>query len=38
MDEIKDLLEAWANEGHPAYDAIVLLAAKVEELEQTINK
>ena len=37
MDEIKDLLESWANEGHPAYDAIVLLVAKVEELESKLN-
>ncbi len=37
MDEIKTLLESWANEGYPAYDALVLLAAKVEELEAQVK-
>ena len=37
MDEIKDLLASWANEGHPAYDAIALLVAKVEELEAQVQ-
>jgi hypothetical protein len=37
MNEIKDILESWANEGYPAYDAIVLLVAKVEELEAQVQ-
>lgn len=37
MNEIKELLDSWANEGHPAYDAIALLVAKVEELEAQVQ-
>jgi hypothetical protein len=37
MNEIKELLEGWANDGNPAYDAIVLLVAKVEELEAQVQ-
>jgi hypothetical protein len=44
MDEIKALLEYWANDGYvnpgsleAAHAAIVLLVAKVESLEQQIN-
>ena len=37
MDEIKKLLEQWANEGYPAYDILVLLVAKIEELESKLN-
>ena len=37
MNEIKELLEQWANEGYPAYDALVLLVAKVEELEAQVQ-
>jgi hypothetical protein len=37
MNEIKELLESWANEGYPAYDAIVLLVAKIEQLEAQID-
>ena len=37
MDDIKELLEQWANDGYPAYDALVLLVAKVEELEAEVQ-
>jgi hypothetical protein len=44
MDEIKELVEAWKEDGlvNPgslelAYNAIVLLVAKVEELESKLN-
>jgi len=37
MDEIKELLEQWANEGYPAYDILVLLVSKIEELESKLN-
>jgi hypothetical protein len=44
MDEIKDLLKQWKEEGlvnpgslESAYDAIALLVAKVEELENQIK-
>lgn len=37
MDEIKELLKTWANEGYPAYDILVLLVAKVEELEARLD-
>jgi DNA-binding transcriptional MerR regulator len=44
MNEIKDLLDDWKNDGlsnpgalEKAYDAIALLVSKVEELEQRIE-
>ena len=44
MDEIKELLESWSNDGYinpgsleAAHAAIVLLVAKVEELENQIK-
>jgi len=44
MDEIKELLESWKQDGlinpdslEKAYDAILLLVAKVEELEARLN-
>ena len=37
MNEVKELLEGWANDGKAAYDAIVLLVAKVEELEAQVQ-
>jgi len=44
MDEIKELLESWSNDGYInpgalecAHDAIVLLVAKVEELEAQVQ-
>lgn len=44
MDEIKTLLEAWKQDGfvnpdslEKAHDAIILLIAKVEELENQIK-
>jgi hypothetical protein len=44
MNEINELLEQWKNEGfinpgslESAYDAIVLLVAKVEELEAQVQ-
>jgi len=44
MNEIKELLESWKTDGlvnpdslEKAYDALVLLVAKVEELEAQIN-
>ena len=44
MDEIRNLLEAWKQDGlsnpgalEQAHDAIILLVAKVEELENQIK-
>lgn len=44
MDEIKQLIEQWKEDGlvnpgslESAYDAIVLLVAKIEELENQIK-
>lgn len=43
MNEIKDLLSAWANDGYPnagalysAHQAILLLVARVEDLEAQV--
>ena len=37
MDELRSLLAEWSNDGNPAYDAIVLLLAKIEQLEAEIQ-
>jgi hypothetical protein len=44
MNEIKELLEQWKEDGFPnpgalenAYNAVILLVAKVEELENQIK-